>query len=35
MNEEIKIEELAPLLVVIITLVGGGLRILLLGQKGM
>ena len=35
MNEELEIEELAPLLVVIITLVGGGLRVLLLGQKGM
>jgi hypothetical protein len=35
MNEEGEIEELAPWLVVIITLIGGGLRVLLLAQKGM
>jgi mannosyltransferase len=35
MNEESEIEELAPWLVVIITLIGGGLRVLLLAQKGM
>jgi hypothetical protein len=35
MNEEIDIEELAPWLVILITLVGGGLRILLLDSKGM
>jgi hypothetical protein len=35
MNEELEIEELAPLFVVFITLVGGGLRVLLLAQKGM
>jgi len=35
MNEEIDIEEFAPWLVIIITLVGGFLRMLLLGTKGM
>jgi hypothetical protein len=35
MNEELEIEELAPWLVVFITLIGGGLRVLLLDQKGM
>jgi hypothetical protein len=35
MNEKFEIEELAPWLVVIITLIGGGLRVLLLAQKGM
>jgi mannosyltransferase len=35
MNEEFDIEELAPWLVLLITLVGGWLRILLLGTKGM
>jgi uncharacterized membrane protein len=35
MNEEIDIEEFAPWLVIIITLVGGLLRVLLLGNKGM
>lgn len=35
MNEEIELEEVAPWLVVFITLVGGWLRILLLGTKGM
>ena len=35
MNEEIGFEELAPWLAVIITLAGGFLRILLLGNKGM
>ncbi len=35
MNEEIDFEELAPWLVIIITLVGGFLRVLLLGNKGM
>ena len=35
MNEEIDFEELAPWLLVIITLVGGALRVLLLGIKGM
>jgi mannosyltransferase len=35
MNEEIDIEEFAPWLVIIITLVGGLLRVLLLGTKGM
>ena len=35
MNEENELEELAPWLVIIITLVGGFLRMLLLGTKGM
>src|SRR5688572_5144316 len=35
MNEEIDIEDLAPWLVIIITLIGGFLRVLLLGTKGM
>ena len=35
MNEEIEFEELAPWLALILTLVGGWLRILLLGNKGM
>jgi hypothetical protein len=35
MNEELEIEELAPWLVVLITFIGGGLRVLLLAQKGM
>jgi hypothetical protein len=35
MNEENEIEELAPWLVLIITLIGGGLRVLLLDSKGM
>ena len=35
MNEEIDIEEFAPWLVIIITLIGGFLRVLLLGNKGM
>lgn len=35
MNEEIDIEELAPWLVVFITLIGGGLRVFLLDNKGM
>jgi mannosyltransferase len=35
MYEEIEIEEWAPWLVVVITLIGGGLRVLLLGSKGM
>ena len=35
MNEEFDIEEIAPWLVIIITLVGGVLRMLLLGTKGM
>ena len=35
MKEELEIEELAPWLVVAITLIGGGLRVLLLAQKGM
>jgi hypothetical protein len=35
MNEDIEIEELAPWLVAFITLIGGGLRVLLLDQKGM
>jgi mannosyltransferase len=35
MDKEGEIEELAPWLVVIITLIGGGLRVLLLAQKGM
>jgi len=35
MNEEIDLEELTPWLVIIITLIGGFLRILLLGTKGM
>jgi hypothetical protein len=34
MNEEIDFEEFAPWLVIIITLVGGFLRLLLLGKKG-
>ncbi len=35
MNEEIEIEELAPWLVICITLIGGGLRVFLLDNKGM
>ena len=35
MNEEIDIEEMAPWLVIIITLVGGWLRVFLLGNKGL
>jgi len=35
MSEEIEIEEAAPWLVVLITLIGAGLRVLLLAQKGM
>ncbi len=35
MNEEIDIEELAPWLVILITLIGGGLRVLLLDHQGM
>ncbi len=35
MNEDIDLEELAPWLVILITLVGGGLRVLLLASKGM
>ena len=35
MKEETEIGELAPWLVVVITLVGGGLRVLLLANKGM
>ncbi len=35
MNEEIDLEEMAPWLVVFITLVGGALRVLLLRTKGM
>jgi hypothetical protein len=35
MNEEIDIEELAPWLVILITLIGGSLRVLLLDSKGM
>ncbi len=35
MNEEIEIDELAPWLVLLITLIGGGLRVLLLDNKGM
>ena len=35
MNEEIDIEELAPWLVILITLIGVGLRALLLGTKGL
>ena len=35
MNEEIDIEELAPWLVIFITLIGGGLRVLLLAKNGM
>ena len=35
MNEEIDFEEFVPLLVIIITLVGGWLRIFLLGSKGL
>ena len=35
MNEEIDIEEFAPWLVIIITLIGGLLRVFLLGNKGM
>ena len=35
MKEEFNIEELAPWLVVAITLIGGVLRVLLLRQKGM
>jgi hypothetical protein len=35
MDEEIDFEELAPWLVILITLIGGGLRVLLLDNKGM
>ncbi len=35
MNEEIDIEDLAPWLVIFITLIGGGLRVFLLANKGM
>jgi mannosyltransferase len=35
MNEEIEIEKAAPWLVIFITLIGGGLRVLLLDNKGM
>jgi len=35
MNEEIELEEFAPWLAIIITLIGGFLRVLLLGYKGM
>lgn len=35
MNEEIDVEELAPWLVILVTLIGGGLRVLLLDSKGM
>ncbi len=35
MNEEMNFEELAPWLVILITLMGGGLRALLLDSKGM
>ncbi|MBI1299445.1 DUF2723 domain-containing protein [bacterium] len=35
MNDELNIEESAPWLVVVITLVAGGLRVLLLGSKSM
>jgi hypothetical protein len=35
MNEETEIEDLAPWLVIVITLIGGGLRVLLLDSKGM
>lgn len=35
MNEEIEVEELAPWFVIFITLMGGGLRVLLLDNKGM
>ncbi|MAT98335.1 MAG: hypothetical protein CL608_14415 [Anaerolineaceae bacterium] len=35
MNEEFELEEVAPWMVAFITLLGGGLRVLLLGNKGM
>jgi mannosyltransferase len=35
MNEESDLDELAPWLVIIITLIGGGLRVILLGSRGM
>jgi hypothetical protein len=35
MNEEYDIEELAPWFVIIITLIGGGLRVLFIGNKGL
>ena len=35
MSEEVELEELAPWLVVFITMVGGGLRVFLLDDKGM
>jgi hypothetical protein len=35
MNEEIEFEGLAPWLVIVITLIGGGLRVFLLDHKGM
>lgn len=35
MNEELDIEELAPWLVILITLIGGGLRVLLLDYQGL
>jgi hypothetical protein len=34
MNEEIDLEEFAPGLVIFITLIGGWLRVYLLGSKG-
>jgi len=35
MNDEIEFEEMAPWLALVITLIGGGLRVLLLDQKGL
>ena len=35
MNEEINLEEHAPWLIILITFIGGFLRVLLLGTKGM
>ena len=35
MNEESELEEFAPWFVLVLTLVGGFLRVLLLGAKGM
>ena len=35
MNEEIDLEEFAPWLLIFMTLIGGWLRIFLLGSKGM
>jgi hypothetical protein len=35
MSEEFDIDDLAPWLVIIITLIGGGIRLFLIGNKGL